>query len=138
MKTRLITNTLLLLSIIFTISFLSCSKHGPTGNTQTDETSLREAEQILFTQILNGSDSGKVVYELPTQMKAGSTVKAKGGDSTYTAQNDSWFFFINDFPGFRYFHPCRYVLVACSDGKYILINEGNEPENIDSMRVVIF
>ena len=132
------TPTAFLLLIIVGALGAGCSKDSTTNNTKIEEITLKQAEQIVYLQILNSNDSGKVVYELPSEMHAGTTLKAKGGDSTYFSLNDSWFFFINDNPGYRWVHPCRYLFVACSDGKYFIVAEINEPENIDSLRVVAF
>ena len=126
------------LLFVFSFSLINCSKEDTTQTPPTENVTLKQAEQIIFVQLLNSNDSGKIVYELPKKMKTGETVKAKGGDSTYIAQNNSWFFFINDHPELRWVHPCRYSFVSCSDGQNIIINERNEPENIDSLVIVNF
>ena len=124
---------LLWVSVLF--FFLYCEK-----GIETQEITLQKAETIVLDNVLNGSDSGKVVYELPTPMKAGSSVRPKHSiDSvSYTASSDSWFFFIDDYPDFRWAHPCRYVFVFCSTGDYTVYDEDFYPDNFDSLVVVRF
>ncbi len=115
--------------------FLSCSDIG----TEPHAISLKLAEQIVLSDILGGNDSGRIVYELPTEMESGTVVRQRGPDSTeYRAPTDSWFFFVDDKAGWRWAHPCRYVFVACADGKLTVFDEEFPPNNIDSLRVVTF
>lgn len=102
--------------------------------------SLEQAEGIILSTVLSGSDSGKVVCELPTQMKAGTVVhpSISAQSVSYAAPTDSWFFFIDDNPGYRWTHPCRYAFVCCYTGTQTVHNEGSPPDNADSLRVVIF
>jgi hypothetical protein len=107
--------------------------------TEPSEISLKQAEGIVLSQILNNNDSGIVVYELPTEMKSGTAVTQRGPDSTrYVAPSDCWFFFIDDKPTYRWTHPCRYAFVSCADGKHTVFDEGFPPDVVDSLRVVTF
>lgn len=114
----------------------SCSENA----TSPQAISLEQAERIILSSVLNGNDSGKVVYELPTQMKAGTIVyPSDSPDSvSYDAPTDSWFFFIDDKPGYRWAHPCRYAFVCCSSGIPTVYNESFPPDNADSLSVVMF
>jgi hypothetical protein len=102
--------------------------------------SLKEAEGIVLTQILENNIEGKVVYELQTKMKSGTTVKngiiTNGNE--YTVEKDCWFFFIDDAPGAKWAHPCRYVFVYCSDGEYKVVDEEWPPDNFDDLVSVEF
>ncbi len=126
---------LVIIPSLLSVSLVACSHKA----TEPSEISLKQAEQSVFSQMLSNNDSGIVVYELPTQMKSGAVVTQRGPDSTqYVAPSDSWFFFIDDKPTYRWTHPCRYAFVACADGKHTVFNEGFPPSNIDSLRVVTF
>jgi len=133
-KSNLKSVTVLLLFTLFYLLFICCEEE----KSENSNITLQQAEQIIFIELLDSNDSGKIVYELPYSMVIEDTVKAKGGDSTYVVQNDSWFFFIDDQPGYRWAHPCRYSFVDCNNGEYIVIDEINEPENIDSLVIVNF
>lgn len=124
---------LLWVSGLFLFSY--CGK-----SVETQGTTLKQAETIVLDHVLNGNDSGKVVYELPTAVKAGTPVRPKHSiDSvSYSAASDSWFFFIDDNPGFRWAHPCRYVFVGCSTGDRTVYDEAFYPDNFDSLVVVKF
>jgi hypothetical protein len=133
-KSNLKVVTVLLLFTLLYLLFICCEEE----KSENSNITLKQAEQIIFIELLDSNDSGKVVYELPYIMNIGDTVKTKGGDSTYVAKDDCWFFFIDDQPGYRWVHPCRYSFVSCDDGEYIVIDERNEPENIDSLIIVNF
>lgn len=122
-----------LLTLLYLL-FISCEEE----NSENSNITLQQAEQIIFVELLDSNDSGKIVYELPYCMNIGDSVKAKGGDSTYIAEDNSWFFFIDDKPGYRWVHPCRYSFIKCDGGEYIVIDERNEPEIIDSLVIVSF
>jgi hypothetical protein len=111
----------------------SCSQN----STEPRGVSLKQAEHIILTELLGGSDSGRVVYELPTQIGVGAAVYS-AFDSAYTAPMDSWFFFIDDKPGYRWVHPCRYSFVCCLTGNLTTHDEVMFPHNLDSLRVVVF
>ena len=120
---------------LLVITVLACSHKA----TEPTEVTLTQAEAIVLSQILNNSDSGKAVYELPIQMRSGTVVRQQGPDSTQCiAPSDSWFFFIDDNPTYRWAHPCRYAFVSCADGKPSVFSEGFPPDNVDSLRVVTF
>ncbi|MBE0551288.1 MAG: hypothetical protein IH619_02750 [Ignavibacterium sp.] len=115
--------------------FLYCDEStGPTIN------SLKSAEKNVFVNLLNSNDSGKVVYELVYPLKAGTVIKATPPlDSTeYTAPAYSWFFFINDQPGLRWVHDCRYVFSDIYSGNLTVYDAQFYPECLDDMEIVNF
>ena len=102
--------------------------------------SLKEAEGIVLTQILEDNTEGKVVYELQTKMKP-CTIVRNGiitNGNEYTVEKDCWFFFIDDVPGAKWMHPCRYVFVYCCGGEYKVIDEEWPPDNFYNLVVVGF
>jgi len=117
--------------LIFGGFLYSCSDKG----TEPQDISLKQAEEIVLSKLLSGDNSGKIVYELQNKIKAGTAIYSV--DSMYTAPTDSWFFFIDDLPGYYWVHPCRYVFICCSSGKDT-VYEGHlfPPRNLDSLTVV--
>lgn len=123
------------ISLFVPTFFLSCSEK----TIEPNEISLKEAEQIVFYDILNNNDSGKVIYELLTKLESNTKVKQRGPDSTkYSVPYNAWFFFIDDQPDYRWAHACRYVFIACEGGRQTIFNERFPPENFENLRVVIF
>ena len=102
--------------------------------------SLKSTEKNLYINLLNSNDSGKVVYELLSRLKAGTIVKtgAAYDTSKYTAPTNSWFFFIDDHPELRYSHPCRYVFSDIYTGDLTVYDAQFYPECLDEMEIVIF
>lgn len=127
---------IVMVTYIVGLFYFSCSEK--TTDAQ-QAISLDQAEEIILANVLNGDDSGIVVYELPTQMEEGAIVSTVSlYPVSYTAPTDSWFFFIDDQPGYRWTHDCRYAFVSCSTGKPTVYNEGWPPDNFDSLKVVTF
>jgi hypothetical protein len=98
--------------------------------------SLKKAEGIVFSQILENNIEGIVVYKLQIIVDAGSLIT--NIDEEYKVEEDSWFFFIDDAPGDRWKHPCRYVFIDCKNSAYKIINEGLPPDNFDSLSKIDF
>ena len=93
-----------------------------------DLNSIREAEDILFNEVLDGSVENIDVYELPYYLSEGDSV---GWFFThYIVEQDSWFFFIDDFPLAYWGHPCRYVFITLESdikNEVTVINETMNP-----------
>ncbi len=89
--------------------------------------------------MLNGSDTGKIVYELPHILKAGNIISCRQLDSTdFVASSDSWYFFIDDNPDMYWVHPCRYVFVNISSGEVTVHNWTYFPTCLNEMQIIIF
>ena len=99
-----------------------------------DLNSIREAENMLFYDVLDGSVEDIDVYELPYYLSEGDSV---GWDFIYYhIEQDSWFFFIDDCPFAYWGHPCRYVFITVESNIEIevtVINETNPPDCYDEM-----
>lgn len=97
--------------------------------------SLKEAEQLVLSQVLEDNLEGKTLYELPDKVIAGSVIKNGYGSgcNEYVVEDDSWFFFIDDMPGWRYAHPCRYVFVTSAGGAIRVIDEQFPPTIINDL-----
>ena len=119
--------------LIFGGFLSSCSDLG----TEPQEISLKQAEEIILSKLLNGDDTGKIVYELQNKIKADTAIYS--ANSIYLVPANSWFFFIDDLPGYFWVHPCRYVFISCAGGKE-KVYEGDlyPPRNLDSLKVVKF
>ena len=132
-----ISKRLVAILLICLVSFLlsNCDEStGPTIN------SLKSAERNVFVNLLNSNDSGKVVYELLYPLKAGAVIKTGTAlDTTeYTAPAYSWFFFIDDHPELRYYHPCRYVFSDIYTGNLTVYDAQMYPECFYDMKIVDF
>ena len=81
--------------------------------------------------------TGIDVYELKTMLPANAVVQTVFPDTVqYTTHCDSWFFFVDDHPGYRYTHPVRYVFIYVQDGDYEVIHEGFPPDNFDELELI--
>jgi hypothetical protein len=124
--------------LICLVSFLlsNCDEStGPTIN------SLKSAERNVFVNLLNSNDSGKVVYELLYPLKAGAVIKTADevfDTSEYAVPAYSWFFFIDDQPGLRWVHDCRYVFSDIYSGTLTVYDAQFYPECLDDMEIVDF
>ncbi len=115
-------------------SFVGCEK-----STEPNSLTIADAERAVFINVLSNNDSGKVVYELPNILKAGSVINCRQLDSTdFIAPSDSWFFFIDDNPNMYWVHPCRYVFINASSAKATIHNWTYKPTCIGEMKIVGF
>jgi len=104
--------------------------------------SLKEAEEILLTEVLQDSVLGGIkIYELTEPLKRYTTIRTCGEYSQYTVTKKSWFFFIDDYFYANWAHPCRYVLINYYRDKgtsYHIINENWLPNFFEDMVEVEF
>ena len=94
-----------------------------------------EALETVIDEVLKGKSDEVWVYVTQSPLEAGFTVR--GWDTEYVVPARSWFFFIDDFPGANWHHPCRYVLVDCIAGTATVIEEKNPPHFFESMMWII-
>ena len=125
-------------SILF-ISLYCFFSFSCENSTESKIISISDAEKIVFRDALNSNDSGKVVYELPQIVKAGSVIKCRQVDSTdFYVSSDSWFFFIDDQPTYRWVHQCRYVFIDVSTQKLTKYDWTFYPTCLSEMKIVVF
>jgi hypothetical protein len=89
--------------------------------------SLEEAEQIVIKEICNSTIEGIKLYKLPCSLNTGDVVMDVDDSTSYAAERECWFFYIDDFPGAKFAHPVRYVFVYCDNGEYSVIHEPGGP-----------
>ncbi|MBL7149502.1 MAG: hypothetical protein ISS80_05465 [Candidatus Cloacimonetes bacterium] len=46
-----------------------------------------------------------------------------------TGYNNSWIFFVDDFPSANWCHPCRYIIMDTESGNYNIVDENFYPSN---------
>lgn len=122
--------TAILINFIF---LFSCSNKG----TEPRDVTLKQAEEIVLSKLLNNTDSGKIVYELQNKISAGT--KIHSADSMFSSSTNSWFFFIDDAPDYYWVHPCRYVFICCTSGEQTVF-KGDlfPPNNLENLTIVNF
>ena len=87
--------------------------------------SLKKAERVVLWNVLNNNTEGIKLYELEYRLNEGDTVYALSADCQeehLVVEEECWFFLIDNHPGYRWAHECRFVFVYCS-GNYKVTNQ---------------
>ena len=132
---------IIVLFLIFVpLLFVTCTNNQTTNSNLI--ISLKEAEEILLTEVLQDSvTAGVKVYELERPLEKYTTVKTCGDYGEYTVINKCWFFFIDDYFYANWAHPCRYVLIDyynTSEIQFHIIHENWLPNFFEDMAEVEF
>gem|GEM_PF-1721203 len=122
----------LILIIIFAI-FIGCS-----DDQNASPLDLNEATQKVLSDILHNDLDSLAFYRYPDRLPSGAEVgyyQDPQPTEPYKASEPSWFFFIDDAPGMRWAHPCRYIFVPASGSKISVINEQWPPDIYDALNL---
>lgn len=90
-----------------------------------------EATQILLDNIIKPDELNYdlIAFMWPEPLNLGDTITPHDilGD-TYVIEENTWFFWVNDFPFALFSHPTRYVFIDASTGDYTIEIEGWWPQ----------
>ena len=97
---------------------------------------LAEAYNIVLNNetILDGTSTGKLVSVIPDPVDEGTSVEIWGGKPALSAPASGWLFFIDDYPGANWEHPCRYVFVD-EDDQITVVEAMSPPTNIELRQI---
>ncbi len=79
------------------------------------------ATQILLENVIKPGELNHDLVALlwPQMLKAGDNISSHGApEHVYTIEENTWFFWINDFPYAMFSHPTRYVFINALTGEY--------------------
>lgn len=121
-----------------TISFAVCDNSGEWSEAATAElTIMAEIGEVTYEQaavkviddVLEPLDLNRptIGFKLDETLKPGDTVAPHGGQGQQVA-SESYFFFIDLFPGAFYAHDVLYILVGKDDGRVEMSSEEWWPE----------
>jgi len=132
---------IIVLFLIFVpLLFVTCTNNQTTNSNLI--ISLKEAEQILLTEVFQDSVLGGIkIYELTEPLERYATIRTCGEYDQYTITKKSWFFFIDDYFFANWAHPCRYVLIDyynTSEIQFHIIHENWFPNFFEDMVEVEF
>jgi len=129
-------NKLTLFTVLsfFTLSviILSCSDDDQTASPMT----LAEATHKVLVDVLDNDLDSLLFYRHPDKILPGTGLAYYFGAEPvppYIVDEASWFFFVDDVPGARWMHPCRWILVAENGGAVDITDEGWPPDFWDDM-----
>ncbi|KXB08292.1 hypothetical protein AKJ58_00400, partial [candidate division MSBL1 archaeon SCGC-AAA385D11] len=123
MKKKGVANSVIIIAAVAIIVVVVAGiflKIGPKASTDQFLT-LEEASKIVNDNIINPDE---LTYHLttycwPELLENGDVVASYGNpDHSHVVEEDTWFFWINDFPLIGFSHPTRYVFVNASSGDY--------------------
>ena len=97
-------------------------------------TNLNYAYEIVFNQVLHNSTVEKSVSAIPDPVDEGTSVEIWGGKPALSAPASGWLFFIDDYPGANWEHPCRYVFVD-NDDQITIVDAMSPPTNIELSQI---
>ncbi len=103
-----------------------------------DGISLDRARRILLHNVLDYDTLDRIVMELPYEIEAGTGVWNDFDSTLYEADRDAWFFFIDDFPGWVYTKPVKYVYVYRDNGEYEIIGESWWPNVFGELKRIFW
>ncbi|MDA3886378.1 MAG: hypothetical protein PF638_12360 [Candidatus Delongbacteria bacterium] len=87
------------------------------GVTSTD------AKDIVLNDIL-GDEIEKVnVYESDQILTSQNSVMLWNGETVSSQYENSWFYFVDDYPIAKWHHPCRLIFINEANGEYEIINK---------------
>jgi len=128
--------TLYALLSFFTLSviILSCSDDEQTASPIT----LAEATHKVLTDVLDNDFDSLLFYRHPEKITSGTEFRyypSGEPDPAFIVDEASWFFFVDDVPGARWAHPCRWILVAENGGAVQITDEEWPPGFFDEMEM---
>ena len=97
---------------------------------------LAEAYNIVLNNetILDGTSTGKLVSAMPDPVDEGTSVEIWGDKPALLAPASGWLFFIDDYPGANWEHPCRYVFVDEND-QITVVEAMSPPTNFELRQI---
>ena len=90
-----------------------------------------EAAQILLDNIIKPDELNYdlIAFMWPEPLNPGDTITPHDLlGNTYVMEDNTWFFWVNDFPFAMFSHPTRYVFIDASTGDYTIEIEGWWPQ----------
>lgn len=100
--------------------------------------SLEMAELILLREVLFNDTLGRIIKELPREVKAGEVIKNALDSTEYPADRDAWFFFIDNKPGYVYAKPVWWVFIYRDNGEWAIIHEEWWPNVFNSLERIFW
>ncbi|RKX26446.1 MAG: hypothetical protein DRP46_10850 [Candidatus Zixiibacteriota bacterium] len=122
-----ITFIISLFVFILPLFILQCSDDDQDASPLT----LAEATHKVLAEVLDNDLDSLLFYRHPDKIMPGAEFEYLYGgapDVPYIVEKASWFFFIDDLPGARWVHPCRWILVPENGGDIEITDEQWPPE----------
>ena len=110
--------------------------NGCTDDPDASPVGLDEATQKVLSDILHNDLNGLALYRDTVKMQTGTEIGYYSDpqpDEPYQVTTPSWFFFVDDNPGMRWAHACRYILIPYNGDNPRIIEEQWPPDNYDTL-----
>jgi len=90
---------------------------------------LDEATHKILADVLDNDLDSLLFYRYDSLITPADFIT--GAKQAFAPDDDSWFFFVDDAPGDRWAHPCRWIFANSLNGDVTIIDETWPPENLD-------
>ncbi len=108
-----------------------CPKKTETGGPpQTGAPTLESARQRVVAEVLKGDVERNALFAHPALRPKGTAIATWRNPRQVVAEEDSWFFFVDEAPGGNWEHPATYVLVGRTSGKLTTVAARTPPTDL--------
>jgi len=111
--------------MILIAAFVACDDDDETAV----PLNLDEATHKVLADVLDNNLDSLLFYRYDSLITPADFIIAP--KQAFAPDDDSWFFFVDDAPGDRWAHPCRWIFVNSLNGDVTTIDESWPPENLD-------
>ncbi len=94
---------------------------------------LDQAKSRVVTQVLGGNVGRRALFGHPQLRPRGTRISSWREPVKLTANEDSYFFFVDEMPGANWEHPAKYVLVSARTGAIQQVNASTPPSEVAEM-----
>ncbi len=91
---------------------------------------LDQAKSRVITQVLGGNVGRRALFGHPQLRPRGTRISSWREPVKLTANEDSYFFFVDEMPGANWEHPAKYVLVSARTGAIQQVNASTPPGDV--------
>lgn len=107
----------------------------PSGRQQPAIT-LDSARQRVVGELFKGDLGRRALFANPTVLKSGRSIRGWRPPDALKAEEDAWFFFVDEFPGANWEHPAHYIVVNQRTGATRSFKAKTPPRQLETFRAM--
>jgi hypothetical protein len=121
--------TLLLGLALFTGVWL-VAQTTKTARPQVAVPTLENARRRVVTQVLKGDVERTALFAYPAIRPKGTAIATWRNPRRLVAEEDSWFFFVDEMPGANWEHPAKFILLGRASGRATIVAVQTPPTEL--------